>query len=83
MTAIRKEIHDEIDLMSEKELVGLKKFLRTYPDVFAAVYRRAPIDDEPVTEAERLAMEEAEEEMARDPGGWIPHEEIMRRYGDG
>ena len=81
MTDIRKEIHDEIDLMSDQELVGLKKILGTYPDVFAAVYRRAPVDD--ATEAERLLMEEAEDEMAQDPGGWIPHEEIMRRYGDG
>ena len=83
MTDIRKEIHDEVDLLSDEELVGLKKFLGTYPDVFAAVYRRAPIDDEPVTEADRLAMEKAEEWFAQNGGKGIPHEEIMRRYGDG
>ena len=83
MIDVRKEIHDEVDLMSDQELLGLKKFLGTYPDVFAAVCRRAPIDDEPVTEAERLAMEEAEEEMSKNPDEWIPHEEIMRRYGHG
>ena len=79
MTDIRAELHEEVDQLSDEELVGLQEFLRTFPDVATAVCRRAPIDPEPVTEAEMLAMEEAEEWFEQNEG--IPHEEVMREHG--
>ncbi len=60
MTDIRREVHEEIDRMTEDEVLGLKKFLATYPDRLGAVFRNAPFDDEPLTEEERLAVAEAE-----------------------
>ena len=39
----------------------------------------APVDDEPVTEADRRALDEAWEEVRR--GETIPHEEIKREFG--
>ena len=81
MTDIRAELHEEIDQLSDEEPVGLQEFLRTFPDVATAVCRRAPIDPEPVTEVELLAMEEAEEWLAQNGGKGIPHEEVMREFG--
>ena len=81
MTDIRTELHEEIDQLSDEELVGLQKFLATYPDLATAMFRRAPIDDEPVPEWQRVAMEEADEWFAHNGGKGIPHEEVMREHG--
>ena len=80
MADIRAEIHEDIDLMPDYDLVGLKKFLDTYPSGAAVTCRRAPYDDEPVTEADRIAIREAEEWFDRHGGRGIPHEEIMREF---
>lgn len=42
MSDIRSELHEEIDRMDEKELLGLEKFLATYPDEFGAYLRTVP-----------------------------------------
>ena len=81
MPDIRAELHEEVDQLSEEKLVGLQEFLRTFPDVATAVFRSAPIDPEPVSEAEMLAMEEAEEWLDQNGGKGIPHEEVMRDLG--
>lgn len=72
MTDIRAGVHEEIDQLSNEELVRVKKFLGTYPDLFAAVLRRGPLDDEPLAEAERPAIQQTEEWLAQSGGG-IPH----------
>ena len=81
MADIRARIHEEIDLLSAEELVGVNEFLATYPDLGTAMFRRAPIDDEPVTEAEWQAIREAEEWFEQNGGKGIPHEEVMREHG--
>ena len=81
MTDIRREVHEEIDRMTEDEVLGLKKFLATYPDRLGAVFRNAPFDDEPLPEEERLAVAEAEEWLKQNGGRGIPHDEVMRDLG--
>ncbi|MDE0106802.1 MAG: hypothetical protein OXN96_03280 [Bryobacterales bacterium] len=81
MAEIRAALHEEIDRMTEGELVGLKEFLATYPDRLGAVLRNAPWDDEPETEEERLAVAEAEESLKQNGGKGIPHERVMRELG--
>ena len=39
---MRSALYEEIDRMTEDELVGLKEFLATYPDRLGAVLRNAP-----------------------------------------
>ena len=78
---VRAEIHQEIDGMTEDEILGLKEFLATYPDRIGAVLRNAPLDDEPETEEERLAVAEAEEWLKQNGGKGIPHEQVMRELG--
>ena len=48
-------------------------------DRVATVLRDAPLDDEPETEPERLAVERAYRSIERNDGKGIPHEEAMRR----
>jgi hypothetical protein len=46
-----------------------------------AALRNAATDDEPETEAEKLAVAEARDWLARRGGRGIPHEEAMLRLG--
>ena len=42
---IRKEVHDEIDRITDEEVRGLKEFMASYPDPVAALFPNAPLDD--------------------------------------
>lgn len=81
MTDVRSEIHEEIDRMTADELLGLKKFLATFPDKMGAVLRNAPLADEPLTEEEERAVAEADEWLRQNGGRGIPHEQVMRELG--
>lgn len=77
----RRTIHSQVDRMTEDEVVGLKKFLETFPDWFGAILRNLPWDDEPWTEEDERAVAESEEWFERNGGRGIPHEEIVREHG--
>ena len=81
MSDVRKEVHEEIDRMTDEEVKGLKQFLATYPDQFEATHRNAPYDDEPFTEEDRRMLAEAEEWFEQNGGKGIPNEEIIREFG--
>lgn len=80
MSDIRSELHEEIDRMDQKELLGLKKFLVTYPDEFGAFLRTVPWDDEPLTEEDEKALAESEEWFRQNGGKGIPHDEVVREF---
>lgn len=81
MSDLRSELHEEINRMDEGELLGLKKFLATYPDKIGAVLRNAPWDDEPLTEEDEKAVAESEEWFRQNGGKGIPHDQVMRELG--
>ena len=81
MTDLRAELHEEIDRMATEDLAGLKEFLATYPNRVCAVIRMAPYDDEPVTESDIEAMDEAMDWLEQNGGRGIPHDEVMRELG--
>lgn len=81
MADVRSEIHEEIDRMTADELLGLKKFLATFPDKMGAVLRNAPLADEPLTEEEERGVAEADEWLRQNGGRGIPHEQVMRELG--
>ncbi len=83
MTDMRSQIHEEVDRMTEKELLGLKEFLATYPNQFRAFLRTVPWDDEPLTEEDEKALAESDEWFRQNGGRGIPHEEVMRELGLG
>ena len=54
----------------------------TAPKIHPALLalENAPADDEPETDAERLAVEQAREDVRR--GDVLPHEEVRRQWLD-
>lgn len=81
MADIRSEVHEEIDRMTEKELLGLKEFLATFPDRVGAMLRDAPVDDEPVTEEDLRAIAKSQEWFRQNGGKGIPHDQVVQELG--
>jgi hypothetical protein len=50
-------------------------------DPVAEALRTAPLDDEPESEGEKHAVQEARDWLTQNGGKGIPHEEAMRRLG--
>lgn len=81
MNDTRQHAHQLIDRLPEMQLSGLVQFLETIVDPVAAALQNAPIDDEPETESEKLAVDEARDWLKNNGGKGIPHAEAMRRLG--
>lgn len=77
MTA-KESLHDRIEALSESDAgLLLRAIERHDPVLFALV--TAPADDEPLTDEERAALAEADDEASRH--GTITHEALMRELG--
>ena len=79
MNDTRQHAHQLIDRLPEMQLSGLVQFLETIVDPVAAALHDAPFDDEPETELEKLAADEARGWLKDNGGKGIPHAEAMRR----
>ena len=77
MTA-KEALHDTIEALSESDAdLLLRAIQRHDPVLFALV--TAPEDDEPLTDDDRAALAEADDETARH--GTITHGDLMRELG--
>lgn len=81
MTDTRQHAHQLIDRLPEMQLSGLVQFLETIVDPAAGGLENAPLDDEPETASEKLAVEEANDWLKKNGGRGIPHAEAMRILG--
>ena len=81
MANARETAHQLIDRMPEAELSGLVTFLEGIVDPVASALRNAPLDDEPESEEEKLAVANARDWLKKSGGKGIPHTEAMRRLG--
>jgi hypothetical protein len=79
----REHAHDLIDRLGAPQLSALVGLLETMVDPAAAALRNAPLDDEPETAEDKLAVSEAQDWLAKNGGKGIPHAEAMRRLGAG
>lgn len=77
----REHAHELIDRLPEVQLSALVGLLEAMVDPVTAALRNAPLDDEPVTEEEERAVEEAREWFRRNGGKGIPHEEVLADLG--
>ena len=75
MADLRAGLHEEIDRMATEDLAAPKGILSTYSDRLCAAMRGLPHDDEPVTEAEIEALDEAVEWLEQNGGRGIPHDD--------
>lgn len=77
----REQAHQLIDQLPEAQLSALVGLLETIVDPVTAALRNAPLDDEPVSEEEERAVEEAREWLRNNGGKGIPLEEVLADYG--
>lgn len=81
-SAVRDRLRQLVDEIPELELPAAKRYLEYLRNVGnSPVYRavmEAPLDNEPETEEERLAVEEGRADIAA--GRLIPHEQVMREF---
>ena len=78
--ADRQELHTLVDHVRESDIASAKEYLRTLVDPFELAFLMAEPDDEPLTETERAAFEQAA--MRRQSGECpLSHEELLRELG--
>jgi hypothetical protein len=81
MSDTRQHIHELIDRLPDTQLTTVAGLLESMVDPVETTLRNAPFDDEPETEAERLAVAQARASIERSGGKAVPHHEAMRRLG--
>ncbi len=82
VSAHRKDLIELVEQLPEEELASARRYLqylRDMNDPLLRALREAPLDDEPVTEEDKRAIEEAREDFAN--GRTITTEELSRRLG--
>jgi len=78
--ADRQELHTLVDHVRESDIASAKEYLRSLIDPFELALLMAEPDDEPLTEAERTALEKAD--IRRQRGECtLSHEEVLRELG--
>ena len=78
----KKHLHQLVDELPEDEIQAAEHCLRAlcaHEHPIVRAMRSAPIDDEPVTDEDRKAIEEGDRDIAAGRG--IPHEEVLRKHG--
>ena len=81
-TASREELKRLIDALSDNELHAVGRYicsLHPSEDPVAASLAHVPVDDEPVTDADRKAIDESDEDLAA--GRVVTLEELRRELG--
>lgn len=76
----KREIHELVDQLPEDEVPTVHRILQVFcADQAWRSLLNAPYDDEPETEEERHAVDQARASFDRGEG--IRHEEIRREFG--
>ena len=76
---MRDDLHNLIDRLRDGELPAAQRYLEFL--TIAPAYRAAlaaPIDEEPVTEEDEIAIMKAQSEV--ESGRTVSHEEILREF---
>lgn len=77
---LRADLRRLVDQLPEGELHAARRFLEYvlyHGDPVLRAFKEAPLDDEPESEEERAAVEEARQDFAA--GRVVSHEEVKRR----
>lgn len=82
-TTDKQHAHELIERLPQDQLSALVRLLETIVglDPLDQALRNAPLDDEPESEEERQAVEEAREWLRQHGGKGIPQDEVMRSLG--
>lgn len=79
----RQHVHELINRLPPVQLSALAGLLEAMVehDPVAEALRNAPLDDEPESEEEKQAVQEARDWLAQNGGKGIPHEEVLAELG--
>ena len=81
-SALKKDLYELIEALPDTEVEAARRYLQYLRDMGDPVLRsarNAPLDDEPETDEERAAVQEAREAAAR--GEALTDEELRRELG--
>jgi hypothetical protein len=79
VTEDRQQAHSLVDLLPQEKLPAVVRLLRTLADPVARSIADAPIEDEPISDAEIRAVEASDAWLKNHPP--IPHEEVLAELG--
>ena len=77
----KQQAHELIDRLPPTQLSAVVGLLEAMLDPVALAIANAAVDDEPETEAERLAVTESKVWFNQHGGKGIPHEEVLADFG--
>jgi hypothetical protein len=75
----RQQAHAYLDHLPEAQVAAVRGLLEAMLDPVSRALANAPVDDEPVTEEEERAVQEAREWFKHNPG--IPFEQVVVELG--
>jgi hypothetical protein len=75
----RQQAHAYLDQLPEAQVAAVRGLLEAMLDPVSRALANAPVDDEPVTEEEERAVQEAREWFKHNPG--IPFEQVIAELG--
>ncbi len=80
LEATKERLHELVDALPASKVEAANKCLEALADeAFLEALRNAPEDDEPLTEEDSKAIEEAEEDIRQ--GRVTPWEEVKKELG--
>jgi hypothetical protein len=77
----KQQAHELIERLAPSQVSAVVGLLQAMLDPVARAIANAPIDDEPVTEADRQAVVRSEAWFDKRGGKGIPMEEVMAEFG--
>jgi hypothetical protein len=75
----KRQAHAMIDRLAPEQLSAVRGLLEVMLDPVSRAIANAPVDDEPLTEEEEKALDEAREWLRHNQG--IPHEQVLAELG--
>jgi hypothetical protein len=81
MSDTRQHAHELIDQLPSPHLHAVVGLLEALLDPVTTAIVNAAVDDEPVTEEDRLAIEKSEAQFRENGGHGTPMEDVLSEFG--
>jgi len=79
VTQQRQQAHALLDMLPEEKLTAVRSLLEVMVEPLSRSLASAPVEEEEITPETAAALDRARASLARGEG--IPHEEILREFG--
>jgi hypothetical protein len=75
----KHQLHKMVDLLAPEQAQALRALVEVMLDPVARSIANAPVDDEPLTRDDEIALDQAREWLKRNQA--IPHEQVLAELG--